>query len=87
MNPIVKRLEKLEQRFPPQTPAPSGPSAVEYIAEFLARNGIVRRETESLIGAFARALGIIPRELHVQLQRPAAGEPAELASDNAKGFK
>ena len=77
MKPIVRRLQKLEQRLPPPAPAPSGPSAAERIAEWLARIGIVRGETESLAETFARALGITVSELRVYLQRRAAGLPAE----------
>ena len=77
MKPIVRRIQKLEQRFPPPAPAPSGPSAAERIAEWLARIGIVRGETESLAETTARALGITASELRVYLQRGAAGLPAE----------
>lgn len=73
MKPIVRRLQKLEQRFPPPAPAPSGPSAFERIGEWLARIGIVRGETESLAETAARALGIKVSELRVYLQRRAAG--------------
>jgi hypothetical protein len=77
MKTIIRRLQKLEQRFPPPAPAPSGPSAVERIAEWLARIGIVRGETESLAETTARALGITVSELRVCLQRGAAGLPAK----------
>lgn len=77
MKVIVRRLQRLENRFPTPAPAPSGPSAAEYIAEFLARNGIVRGEKESLAETFARFLGITPLELRARLQCRAAGQPAE----------
>ncbi len=77
MKTILSRLQRLEQRFQPPVPAPSGPSVAEQIAEGLARIGFVRGEEESLAQTFARFLGIAPRELRVQLQRRAAGQPAE----------
>ena len=73
MKTIIRRLQKLEQRLSPPAPAPSGPSAVERIGEWLARIGIVRGETESLAETAARALGIKVSELRVYLQRRAAG--------------
>jgi hypothetical protein len=45
MNPIVKKASEAGEEIPTSGASPLGPSAVEYIAEFLARNGIVRRET------------------------------------------
>jgi hypothetical protein len=45
--------------------------------KLLARIGFVRGEEESLAETFARFLGITPRQLRVQLQRRAAGQPAE----------
>jgi hypothetical protein len=77
MKTIVSRLRRLEQRFAPPAPAPSGPSVAEQIAEGLARIGFARGEQESLGETFARFLGITPRELRVRLQRRAAGQPAE----------
>jgi hypothetical protein len=76
MKTIIRRLQKLERRLPPPVPAPSGPSAAERIAEWLARIGMVRGETESLAETTARALGIKVSELRVYLQRRAAGLPA-----------
>ena len=58
MKTIFSRLQRLEKRFPPPAPAPSGPSVAEQIAEGLARIGIVWGETESLAETLARALGI-----------------------------
>ena len=75
MKPIVRRIQKLEQRFPPPAPAPSGPSAFERIGEWLARIGMDRGETESLAETTARALGITASELRVYWQRGAAGLP------------
>jgi hypothetical protein len=77
MKTIIRRLQRLEQRLPTPTPAPSGPSAVERIGEWLARIGIVRGETESLAETTARALGITVSELRVYLQHGAAGLPVE----------
>ena len=77
MKTIVSRLRRLERRFPPPAPAPSGPSVAEQIAERLARIGFVRGEKESLAETFARFLGITPSELRAWLQRRAAGQPAE----------
>jgi hypothetical protein len=84
MKPIIRRLQKLEQRLPPPAPAPSGPSAAEQIADGLARIGWVRGEQESLAETFARFLGISLRELRTQLERRAAGKPAELTTDMAR---
>jgi hypothetical protein len=77
MKTIVSRLQRLEKRFPPPAPAPSGPSAVEQIAEGLARIGFLRGEKESLAETLARSLGITPLALRAWLQRRAAGQPAE----------
>ena len=77
MKAILSRLQRLEQRFAPPAPAPSGPSVAEQIAEGLARIGFTRGERESLGETFACFLGITPRELRVRLQRRAAGQPAE----------
>jgi len=77
MKTILSRLRRLERRFPPPAPAPSGPSVAEQIAEGLARIGFARGERESLGETFARFLGITPRELRARLQRRAAGQPAE----------
>jgi hypothetical protein len=77
MKTIFRRLQKLEQRFPPPAPAPSGPSVAEQIAEGFARIGFVRGEKESLAETFARFLGITPSETRVQLQRRAARQHAE----------
>ena len=77
MKTIIRRLQKLEQRLPPPAPAPSGPSAVERIGEWLASIGMVRGETESLAETTARALGITVSELRVYLRRGAAGLTAE----------
>ena len=40
MKAIARRLQKLEKKFPPLVLACAGPSATEYIAEFLVRKGI-----------------------------------------------
>jgi hypothetical protein len=77
MKTIVSRLRRLERRFPPPAPAPSGPSVAEQIAEGLARIGFARGERESLGETFARFLEITPLELRARLQRRAAGQPAE----------
>jgi hypothetical protein len=58
MKTIFSRLQRLEKRFPPPAPAPSGPSATDQIAKRLARIGIVWGETESLAETLARALRI-----------------------------
>jgi len=77
MKTIFSRLQKLEQRFAPPAPAPSGPSVAEQIAAGLARIGFARGERESLGETFARFLEITPLELRARLQRRAAGQPAE----------
>jgi hypothetical protein len=77
MKTILSRLQRLEQRFAPPAPAPSGQSVAEQIAEGLARIGFARGEQESLGETFARFLGITPRDLCARLQRRAAGQPAE----------
>ena len=81
MKPIIRRLQELEQRMPRPAPALSGPSVGEQIADGLAHIGFVRYEQESLMETFARFLGMTVRELRLQLQRRAAGLPAELATD------
>jgi hypothetical protein len=77
MKTIVSRLRRLERRFPPPAPVPSGPSVTEQIGDALARIGFARGEQESLGETFACFLGITPRELRVRLQRRAGGQPAE----------
>ena len=67
MKPIIRRLQKLEQRLPPPAPALSGPPVHELIADGLARAGFARGENESLAETLARCLGITPRELRVRL--------------------
>jgi hypothetical protein len=81
MKPIIRRLQKLEQRLPPPAPASAGPSLGEQIADGLARIGFARGENESLMETFARFLGITVRELRAQLQQRASGRSAELAAD------
>ena len=81
MKPILRRLQKLEQRLPPPAPAPSGPSGAECIAAELARVGFARGENESLAETLARFLGVTLRELRARLQQRAAGRPSELATD------
>jgi len=81
MKPIIRRIQELERRLPPPTPAPSGPSVGEQIADGLARIGFARGENESLAETFARCLGITVRELRARLQQRAAGRPSELATD------
>ena len=76
MKPILKRLQKLEQRFPPPAPAPAGPSVHDLIAGRLTRIGFARGENESLAETLARYLGITVRELRRQFQRGATGLPA-----------
>ena len=51
------------------------------ISEWLARTGIARSENESLIATFSRALGVTLSDVSVYLQRRAAGQHAELATD------
>jgi len=81
VKPIIRRLQKLEQRLPPPAPAPSGPPVHELIADGLARVGFARGEDESLAETLARFLGITVRELRTQFQRVAAGQPWELPTD------
>ena len=81
MKPILRRLQKLEQRLPPPAPAPLGPPVHELIADGLARVGFARGENESLAETLARFLGITSPELRRRLQRRAAGLPAQLATD------
>ena len=81
MKPIIRRIRELELRFAPPAPAFSGPSGAEQIAAELARVGFARGENESLAETFARYLGITLRELRARLQRRAAGQAAELATD------
>jgi DNA-binding transcriptional regulator YiaG len=77
MKTIRSRLQRLEQRFAPAAPAPSGASVAEQSAEGLARIRFVRGEEESLAETFARFLGTTPSELRAWLQRRATGQPAE----------
>jgi hypothetical protein len=81
MKPIIRRIQKLEERLPPPEPAPEGPPFVEQLREGFARIGFARGKDESLMETFARFLGIAPRELRAQLQLRATGKPAEFASD------
>jgi hypothetical protein len=76
MRAISRRLQKLERRYPPKSPPPSSPSAAEKISGWLAQNGIVRSENESLMATYARALGVTLSELRLYLQRRAAGQRA-----------
>ncbi|MEO8052298.1 MAG: hypothetical protein ABI833_17955 [Acidobacteriota bacterium] len=48
-------------------------SATEWLRQILNACGIERGETESLAGAFARALGITTQELKAHLQEIACG--------------
>lgn len=73
MRTIIRRLQRLERRYPPSPVRLSGPSAAEKISEWLAQNGIARGENESLMATFARALGVTLSELRVYLQRRTAG--------------
>jgi hypothetical protein len=81
MRAIASRLQKLERRFPPCRAIRPGPSAAEKISGWLAQNGIARGESESLMATLARALGVTMSELRMNLQRRAAGQHAELATD------
>jgi hypothetical protein len=70
---LFKQLERLEERVQRANAARRSKwSATDYISGWLARKGIVRLETESLMDAFARSLGITVSELRVHLQRQAA---------------
>lgn len=71
MKPILKRLQKLEQRLPLPAPAPSGAPIHEQLREGLARIGFARGENESLAETFARFLGITLRELRARFHRRA----------------
>jgi hypothetical protein len=81
MKAITRRLQKLERRYPPNPPRPAGPSGAEKISSWLAQNGIARGENESLMATFARALHLTESDVRVYLQRRAAGQHAELATD------
>jgi len=81
MKAITRRLQKLERRFPSSSVRPAGPSAPEKISAWLAQNGIVRGESESLMATFARALGLTLSDVRAHLQRCAAGLRAYLPTD------
>ncbi len=81
MKPILKRIQKLEQRLPPPPPEPAGPPMHEQLREGLAQAGFFQAEDESLMATLARFIGITERELRRRLQRQAAGLPAEVTSD------
>jgi hypothetical protein len=79
---IIRRLQKLEKGIQRANGGRrSNWSGAEYISCWLARKGIARLETESLMEAFARALGVTVAQLRVYLQHRAAALPAKLASD------
>jgi hypothetical protein len=81
MKPIIRRIQKLEEKLPPPESAPEGPSVGEQIEDGLARIGFVRGEGECLMDVFARYLGITLRELRARLAARAYGKVAGAAID------
>jgi hypothetical protein len=73
MKAVITRLRRLEVRFESRIAAmqPPCPSPVPFIAELLDLWGVVRDGNESLMEAFARALGMSCRELRAELMRRA----------------
>ncbi|MGA2186401.1 MAG: hypothetical protein ABSH47_25580 [Bryobacteraceae bacterium] len=73
MKALTTRLRRLETRFGSAIAAmrPPRPSMAPVIAAVLDRWGIVRDSNESLLEAFARAIGLTPRELKAELMRRA----------------
>jgi len=81
IKPIIKRIQKPEQRLLPPPPEPPGPPLHEKLREGLAQAGFFQGDTECHLETFARYFGISYRELREQLRRRAAGLPAELHID------
>ena len=79
MKAITRRIQNLERRFPPNQVQPPGPSASERISAWLEQNGIARAGNESLMEAYARAIGVTVLEIREYFQRRAAGQAAVLA--------
>ena len=73
MRALSGRLRRLETRFACRIAAmsPPRPSMAPLIAALLERWGVVRDGNESPFEAFARAIGLTPRELKAELMRRA----------------
>ena len=71
----IAELEEIHQRAIRARDCSSaeGGSAIEKVRQYLNDRGIEQEKTESLAGAFARALGIDARELKARLQAAASG--------------
>jgi hypothetical protein len=74
----IAQLEEIHQHaLRARDCSAEGWSPSEEIRQYLSDLGIEQAEKESLAATFARALGISVSELRAQLQRRAAGLPAE----------
>jgi hypothetical protein len=75
----LAELERASETLPwaSQSPLWRGGSASEELREALRAHGIEQRETESLAGAFARAIGITTQELRGCLLERAYGQSSK----------
>src|ERR1017187_4282622 len=64
-----QETSKAGEAIPPKLARSPGPSASERISGWLAQNGIARTGNESLMEAYARAIGVTVSEIRVYLQR------------------
>jgi hypothetical protein len=76
---LYARLAELESASAAASLVSSAPwtdgSATEKLREALRAHGFEQRETEGLMGTFARFLGITMQDLKVQLQEIMHGHP------------
>jgi hypothetical protein len=76
---LYARLAELESASAAASLVSSAPwrdgSAIEELREALRAHGFEQRETEGLMGTFARFLGITMQDLKVQLQEIMHGHP------------
>ena len=84
---LYARLAELESASAAASLVSSAPwrdgSVTEELREALRAHGFEQRETEGLMGTFARFLGITMQDLKVQLQEIMHGHPnkAELTNE------